>query len=146
MSLIIVGCDPGPVTGIAALRYPGTHSVFQCDAGSALRLVFWLGQHAMAGGIRVVLAGEAFQAGRGAGARMKGAEVTRRLIAELDSLGSWHWRAAGLVKPWATDERLQKAGLLELKGAGPHAMDAARHALYAACHDAGVKDPLSRLA
>lgn len=53
-------------------------------------------------------------------------------------------RPAAAVKPWATDERLAAAGLLEACKGMRHARDAARHALYAAVHDAGLPDPLSK--
>ena len=53
-------------------------------------------------------------------------------------------RPAATVKPWATDERLKKAGLLAVCHGMPHAADAMRHLLYRAVRDAGVPDPLSR--
>jgi hypothetical protein len=48
------------------------------------------------------------------------------------------------VKPWATDERLEAAGLLDLTKGMRHARDAARHALFTAVKDGGVPDPLSK--
>jgi hypothetical protein len=50
------------------------------------------------------------------------------------------------VKRWATDERLQAAGLLEAVSPAPmrHAKSAAWHCLYCAVHRCGLPDPLSR--
>jgi hypothetical protein len=47
------------------------------------------------------------------------------------------------VKPWATDLRLDTAGLLEPTKGMRHARDGARHALYAACKLGILPDPLS---
>lgn len=149
MTLIVIGCDPGPCTGLAVLRYPGKPSVFQCDADSARDLFWYLKTEGLGtDGWRadVVLAGEEFRAGRGPGARMSTGKVTRDLITELDALGKWHWRAAGQVKPWSTDRRLEAAGLLKLTEGNTHSRDACRHALYAAVWDGGMPDPLSRKA
>jgi hypothetical protein len=55
-------------------------------------------------------------------------------------------RSAAEVKPWATDTRLEAAGLLSACTGMRHARDAARHALFAAVKDAGAPDPLSRKA
>lgn len=54
-------------------------------------------------------------------------------------------RPAGTVKPWATDRRLEAAGLLKLAGSSPHIRDAGRHLLFSACQ-AGLPDPLSAIA
>lgn len=51
-------------------------------------------------------------------------------------------RTAKVVKDWATDERLARAGL-EVPSGMRHAKDAARHALYAAVHAEHLPDPLS---
>ena len=53
-------------------------------------------------------------------------------------------RSASEVKPWATDDRLEKAGLLAATKGMRHSRDAARHALFAAVHDGGLPDPLSK--
>jgi hypothetical protein len=117
--------------------------VFQCNATAARGVVAWLasGHGDLSGGI------EAFIPSRGAGARRDGAAVTRRLVTELTGSAlkiRWHERAAGLVKPWATDKRLLAAGLYQLCQGMPHARDAARHAIYCAAQDCGMPDPLSR--
>jgi hypothetical protein len=51
-------------------------------------------------------------------------------------------RCAADVKPWATDKRLEAAGMLGHTSDMKHANDAARHALYTAKHDARMEDPL----
>jgi hypothetical protein len=55
-------------------------------------------------------------------------------------------RAAADVKPWATDRRLEAAGLLKIAKGMRHARDGARHALFCAVKDYGLPDPLSRKA
>ena len=52
-------------------------------------------------------------------------------------------RAAAEVKPWATDARLDAAGLLDVTKGMPHARDACRHALFAGVRDGRMPDPLS---
>lgn len=55
-------------------------------------------------------------------------------------------RPAAAVKPWATDKRLEAAGLMAPTEKFTDARDAARHALYCAVADLGLPDPLSRTA
>lgn len=52
-------------------------------------------------------------------------------------------RNASQVKAWATDERLERAGIEIPKGMR-HTRDAARHCLMAACHAELLPDPLSK--
>jgi hypothetical protein len=56
---------------------------------------------------------------------------------------TYHARSASTVKPWATDARLERAGLLDLTAGMRHARDAARHALFCAVKNCGLPDPLS---
>jgi hypothetical protein len=144
MPYACLGVDPGMTTGMALLSESGPPLVFQCNASAAYALACFL-LEANDGPATVVAAGEAFVAGRGAGARGKDAAVTRQVIADLDQLHeNWHWRSAATVKPWSTDARLKAAGLLApCQGMG-HAADGARHGLYAAVHDCGWPDPLSK--
>jgi len=151
--LIVIGADPGPTTG-ACLALPGNSRVayaYQCNAPAAGSLVASLIETARLlvaamPGSRVLLAGERFVAGTGPGARGRSATVTRDVIEELTAIPgtSWHWRSAAEVKPWTTDKRLEKAGLLTECHGMPHALDACRHALFCAVHDGGLPDPLSR--
>lgn len=74
-------------------------------------------------------------------------ELTGELAAVITGAGiTVTVRPPALVKPWATDRRLEAAGLMSATAGMPaHARDAARHCLYAACHDLGLRDPLSRV-
>lgn len=147
-----IGCDPGPTTGIAVAYWDEDSwlhpQAYQCDAASAPGLLAWLlGENKALPGLAQV---EEFRAGTGAGARGANAGVTRAgvhgLTDVLDEAGvRYEVRPAAAVKPWATDKRLEKAGLLAVTSGMPdHARDAFRHLLYTACHDAGIPDPLSR--
>lgn len=76
-------------------------------------------------------------------------ETTRNLIGALEQITSalgvrTYVRPAAAVKPWATDRRLEAAGLLEACGGMRHTRDAARHALFAAVHAGLMTDPLSK--
>ena len=51
-------------------------------------------------------------------------------------------RKAADIKPWATNKRLEAAGLLGQITSMRHANDAGRHALYTASHDLYMEDPL----
>lgn len=139
MSTVIIGCDPGGTTGLCLLG-AGAPLAFQCSSGAALMLASLLIEASL-GAHGVVLAGEAWAPGPGRGTD---AAVTKKVIGDLSALGQWHWRTAGSVKPWATDEKLKVAGLLEPCRDMRHAADAMRHAMFAAVHDCGWPTPLSR--
>lgn len=148
--LCFLGADPGPTTGLAVGYWDGESwlhpAAYQCDAGSAPALLAWLAEEneLLATWAQV----EEFRPGTGAGARGLNASVTRTLVGELQAVLEpavpAMIRPAATVKPWATDERLKKAGLLAVCHGMPHAADAMRHLLYRAVRDAGVPDPLSR--
>jgi hypothetical protein len=153
--LHVIGVDPGPVPGFVVLDYTDglltSSDVVQCTAAVAPSIF---------GGIVEDLAEERTVVGlerfvvRGRSGRSstsKAGEQTRDLIGRLVQVAGshidpvdWHSRAAGEVKPWATDERLEAAGLLDLTKGMRHARDAARHALFTAVRDGGVPDPLSK--
>ena len=152
----VMGVDPGATTGVCHLQiatpcngeppYITSRLVFGCNALAVFPLMQFL-MEINEGAARIIAAGERFVPGRGAGARGPGAAVTRDVIQELAVLPvAWHWRSAADVKPWATDDRLKAAGLYEITAKMRDARDGARHALFAACHDAGLPDPLSRKA
>jgi hypothetical protein len=101
---------------------------------------------------RFVLGAKSYRSGSPGG-------VTRDLVGQLieafndhDSTadgrlgGRFFQRNASQVKAWATDARLDAAGLLAATKGMTHARDAARHALFAAVHDGGIPDPLSQRA
>jgi hypothetical protein len=146
-----IGIDPGPTTGVAVAYWDGGWSypgAYQCDAKSAPAMLDWLLKQNAALGVRAQT--EEFRLGTGAGARGKPASATRSLADELtgmlDRAGvPYSVHPAATVKPWATDKRLEKAGLIEVTAGMPkHARDAFRHLLFCAVHDGGVPDPLSR--
>jgi hypothetical protein len=130
-----------------AWHYP---QAYQCDAASAPALARWLVRENVEEGALAALAQvEEFRAGTGAGARGANASVTRMLVdkltAVLDQGGvKYTVRPAATAKPWSTDKRLDRAGLLGVCHGMPHSQDAMRHLLFCAVHDGGVPDPLSK--
>jgi hypothetical protein len=148
---VVIGIDPGPVTGLAVLEWgdvPLQWTVSQVAASSSgvllarvrATLLDW-----QAGDSNVLVAAEDYvitnrtvrTAGRGA------QKITNGLASWLSMEGAV-MRSPGQVKPWASDERLRRAGVMDILQGMRHARDAARHALYAACHDRGLPDPLGR--
>lgn len=151
--LCVIGCDPGPVPGIAVAYWDGDSwcypAAYQCSASAAPALVSWLAEKNKR--LRLFGAVEEFRTGTGAGARGGEASVTRRLVQDVAGALSAHKvpvkvRPAAAAKPWATDKRLERAGLIAVTAQLPHARDAMRHALFCAVHDGGVPDPLSAAA
>lgn len=158
-TLTIVGVDPGPTTGVGVMLFEDAlgawectrTAVFQCDLESAPWLVAvcldWQGAFAYK-----VLAVERYVIGsRSSKVSHAGASsATRQLIGNLEQQAFdrkvvFRQRAAGEVKPWATDLRLTKAGFKLPKGM-THGADGCRHGLFSAVHDCGVPDPLSKKA
>lgn len=155
MSAIVIGVDPGPVTGICALHLgplaagePAySPSIIQCDHRSVLSIVDMLAEPGRLG-VSAVLAVEGFVVSSRAArsAHAPAGRIARELAGELAALPGFAQtvtRTAAMVKPWATDLRLARAGLLDLCPGMPHARDAARHALYTAVRQFGQPDPLS---
>lgn len=154
--LVVVGVDPGPTPGVAKLSYHKSTlyeaNVFQCDPGSLLWLVRDLLEYGGGFESRRILAVERFVVGGRASrsSTPKAGAITRNMVGALESWAreyevAFVARSASEVKPWATDERLVKAGFA-LPKSMTHAKDAARHCLFAAVHDGGIPDPLSKAA
>lgn len=158
--VLVVGVDPGATTGICALAFPPvvTHQpgepwhardviVLECtSADSSARITEITDAHP---GYEIILAVEKFvvsgRAGRSATAAA--GHATRELIAYLGYVyDTVHVRPAVTVKLWATDKRLQAAGLYAPTRGRPHARDAARHALFTAVRSGVTRDPLSTAA
>lgn len=166
--LLAIGVDPGPMPGIVALRWSGVLlervEVVQCTpgmAGGVVRDLLLLDHHP---DLRAVVQTERFVVGRGSGKSGRAGAITRDLVGELRAVVSgfqatdraaFTQQSAGRVKPWATDARLHavtfpkylrltRPDLYRLTAGVQHARDAARHALFAACHDGGIPDPLSK--
>lgn len=148
----VIGVDPGATTGIVALIIRENvilHlDMIQCNAGAARLVVEALVTKTPTCGLMAI---EKFVVSPRAGRSTHAAAgaVTRELITELSGLAELydyniHTRAAGVVKPWASDERLEAAGLVPTARGMSHARDAARHALFAAVRDGGLPDPLSK--
>lgn len=154
MSALVIGVDPGLTTGVFAVEFGdgqqqvGTRTAVQIHGSEGVvpLIQTLLGLRPAADPL---LAVEQFVVGARASrsSSAHAGRVTRALVAELHNLGAPVFlRNASLVKTWATDKRLEAAGLLDAtKGMG-HARDAARHALYAAVHCGYTTDPLSRKA
>lgn len=155
VKLVVVGVDPGPTPGVCRLVYFNDHTyepeVYQTHHSACFNLVGWLMRPDWDEGAPVVLAIERFHVGPGS-ARVStpvAGRITRDLVGQLSALVSGDrgvrlvQRSAAEVKPWGTDLRLTKSGLLELTKGMPHARDAARHSLFAAV-SSGMPDPLSR--
>jgi len=151
----VIGIDPGPVVGIVGLwldmrGHEPAPDIVQCSADVVLRVLEGLTQ-----GLdrrRVILAVEEFAVGPRA-ARLNAiaaSRTTRLVIANVTQWAGYspiiphRGRTAAQVKPWATDARLDAAGLLAATAGMRHARDAGRHALFAAVHDCGQPDPLSK--
>jgi hypothetical protein len=155
-----LGIDPGPHTGMFAAWWgrpePGSGApwkllyalAFECSALMSPVMLRVLCESAPV----VRVAGiEAFVA-RGRSVKLRGVQ-TANIHAQISELGAVldHCgipsaaRPAGTVKPWATDKRLEAAGLLKLAGTSPHIRDAGRHLLFSVCQ-AGLPDPLSAIA
>ena len=155
----VIGIDPGPIPGIVhlALRAGGRNidvDVIQCtDRTAPLMLWALLDSARFVGGTApAIVAIEKFVVGRASMRSGRAGGVTRDLVGKLVREAEDQpsvtvlQRTASQVKPWATDTRLEAAGLLEATKGMRHARDAARHALFCAVHDAGAPDPLSRKA
>ncbi|BEL07847.1 hypothetical protein Q0Z83_060380 [Actinoplanes sichuanensis] len=164
--MYVIGVDPGPLPGIVRLhlivdsrgvepsRLIGVEPsrLIGAEALQVTPGVLLTVATALCEGIGQALAYERFVVGRRA-ARSATAAAGTRTRSVIGALEEWghtrckvHARSAAEVKPWATDARLDAAGLLELTKGMRHARDAARHALFCAVRDYGLPDPLSRKA
>jgi len=145
----VIGIDPGPVVGFACLWVEGRTlhraEVAQCTDYVVLRVLggLWMPR-------TTILVAERFVVGPRA-ARSNAPQAGRAARNQLAMIARWAHerdtpyveRNAAEVKPWATDARLEVAGLLAPTKGMRHARDAARHALFAAVKDCGLPDPLS---
>lgn len=151
--LHVVGVDPGPLPGIVSLRFRDNRlcdvEVAQATPRTAMLLLAPLLEH---DDWPTLVQAEQFVVGRRAAhsGTASAGRATRELIGALRE--RWPFviiRTASQVKPWATDRRLAELrtggqNLIEATKGMRHARDAARHALYAAVHDGGIPDPLSK--
>lgn len=149
--MYVIGVDPGPVPGIVRLLLLQTDQTTLLDA-QAVQVtpgVLPDALDALSGRMRQSIALERFVVGRRAArsATPSAGAHTRDMVVTVTgwARGRYplHLRSAADVKPWATDARLDAAGLLDLTKGMRHARDAARHALFCAVKDYGLPDPLS---
>jgi len=159
MSTLVIGVDPGGTTGVFAFAVLSESDVVVPFLGPvAAQIRGWEGVEPLLTGLlnrtkgeRQLMAVEDFVIGGrtarsahpAAGQRTRILIGTAREIA-ADHGAEFHTRPAATVKPWATDKRLDAAGLLAATRGMPHARDAARQALYAAVHSGLIRDPLSK--
>ena len=152
--LMVVGVDPGRTTGVAALiidnRTITGHVAVQIHGPEGVEIILeGLLDRAGRDDADLLLATEQFVVNaRAARARHAGGRNARDLIGALQSFARRNRidsfaRPAAMVKPWATDRRLDAVGLLEPTRGMDHARDALRHALYAAVSIGVLADPLS---
>lgn len=151
----IIGVDPGPMVGIVGLLVDGGElvgppDVVQCSDHVVLSVLGALYGRAGSGlPSRTYLAVEHYVVGpRAAGLNAPMASERTRVAITL--LKEWAASRATVVerraidvKPWATDARLDAAGLTEATKGMRHARDAGRHALYTAVKECGLPDPFS---
>jgi hypothetical protein len=157
MLRFVLGVDPGPTPGIVRLTISSSRAnsvpviehedVVQCSSDVLVPVLNALIDFQQD---TAFLAYETFVTGpRAARSSTPAAgKATREMVGDLAYWATHHGikshaRSASEVKPWATDERLDAAGLLELTKGMRHARDAARHALFAAVKEFGLPDPLS---
>lgn len=139
--LRVIGVDPGPTPGVVVLDLEDGRLVevgaLQCSASLLYTVVatFNPDHQAVVAVERFVVRGRASTA----------QQTTLDQVANLTRLyPRMAVRSASQVKPWATDARLDAAGLSAATKGMRHARDAARHALYAAVKNGGLPDPLSK--
>lgn len=151
MMTLIIGIDPGPVTGVCLLRLPdpaGREGKWNADFAQCTPEALWV---LLAGWIESfpvrAVAHESFVVGHRASrvndpAASKAArDVEGGLRLAVPPEVRRFSRRATDIKPWATDARLKSVGLLVGGRSLVHARDAAKHALYSACHDFGARVP-----
>lgn len=158
----VIALDPGPATGMCFLDYSDQFQPYALIGKTLLQVDGESAAVVLEGLLRAFYADpsvvtkrfasiEKFVTGQSAGTRGQPAEVTRQLAMELAEVCGMfgyvmRFRSASDVKPWATDKRLKEAGIVGASGIHSKlrdAYDAARHGLFCAVKDAGVRDPLA---
>lgn len=156
----VIGIDPGESVGVADLAYAnysetgvwtryGIPLIFQCHHQSLPFLLAVLIKAANGG--PVIISHERYVANlRAAKSKNAGAgQITRDINGGVGALPSLYpnvrvvEHTAAQVKSWATPEKLAAAGL-KLTPKMCHAQDGGAQALFAATHDLGAPDPLSK--
>lgn len=156
--IVAIGMDPGPTPGLVKLTYVVDRlmevHVIQCSANCMLDVLdaWFRGVPTKA---ELYFQAEKFVVGtKSMRAGSPGAR-TRDMVGSTTTLAQTHLsgsgapkgsvviRTASETKAWASNGRLEAAGIFgDLKGM-THAKDAGRHALYTACKDGLIPDPFS---
>lgn len=147
---LTIGIDPGGTTGLAAVEYTPERG-YRLQAVAALeltppqtvaRVLEWVGGDCAG---PWWIAAERFVVGRRAGRSGTAAagERARAILGALEAAfpGRVKLRNASVMKAWATDARIKRAGLWPTQGR-PHTRDAVGHALYFQVTSLGNPDPL----
>lgn len=153
--IVAIGMDPGSTVGLLQLIYSerlllGVR-VIQCSANCALDLLeMWLQGLPINAtvGMEVYFGVERYVRNLRGGGGQAGAR-TRDMVGSAVTLAQTHGvhtaqRSAVEVKAWATDGRLEAAGLIAPTKGMSHARDAARHALFTAVAEGKIPDPYSK--
>lgn len=146
----VIGVDPGGTTGLAVIVFDPllTHGGYGGALGQytdRAELIRDIQANVARVGARRIAA-ERFVVSRRAGrsATAGAGQQARDILGQLNALGvPLTLRTASEVKRWATNKRLDAAGLLAPTVGKPHARDACRHALFSLVADLGCPDPLS---
>jgi hypothetical protein len=151
---VVIGCDPGGTTGLAVVEYTEAEGYQLCAhigyavnaTGVVAALEAMAEEHAPAGLAGAYwIAAERFVVSRRAGRSGTAAagERARNILGALEAAfpGRVKLATASRAKGWATDARLEAAGLRPTQGR-PHTTDACRHALYMLVTTFGHPDPL----
>lgn len=153
--LRVIGVDPGPVPGLVRLHIVNgriserwTH-VVQSSAGCFPEIFETFLRQGQKQWPNTIVQIERFVVGKKSMKTAAPGATTRDMVGALASIALGTdarvlQRSAAEVKPWASNLRLQKADLWRATAGMRHARDAARHALFAACHDGNLPDPLSK--
>jgi len=158
--IAIIGVDPGPQPGVFADRYSPPQKdgskirttmpiYFECNPDALLLFI----QAILPSDVRlVIITYELYVVGnRSAKVSTPGDNATTmRMCGQIQGLAGHDPRiaikrhTAAQVMPWASVDRLERAGIAKLVAKLTHARSAAKHCLFTAVHDAGVPDPLSK--
>lgn len=154
MIIVAIGMDPGPTPGLVRLTYSEQRlisvEVVQCTANVWARvLTSWLADQRRVP-CETYFQGEKFVIGRSSYRSGSPGAVTRDMVGESVQVCVGRaivtLRSASETKAWATDKRLDAAGITRHTKGMTHARDAARHALFTAVAEGNIPDPLSRKA
>lgn len=156
---LIIGVDPGPTPGLAAAWFwqPGTQCTWldaefgfaQSDPDTMVDLLLGWTREFLSESI--VIATETYVVSNRSSrsSHSSAREATQAVLDRVKNFADEEriarvTRPAGIVKPWATNERLNAVGFLSRTTGSTHARDASRHMLYAGVHDVGLPDPFSK--